>query len=121
MPTLAGGLVLLNAALVDGPLGAFRLFSRRAHRIVDLVVIGTLVLLAVLPWLDVDNASRIMIAVRAVDPRVRVVELGVRAAPSRAERRRPNARSTAARRSGRSAGRAVGGDRPQSSATAPAD
>ena len=43
VPTLAGGLVILNAAVVDGPLGAFRLFSRRAHRIVDLVVIGVLV------------------------------------------------------------------------------
>ena len=42
VPTLAGGLVILNAALVDGPLGAFRMFSRRAHRIVDLVVIGIL-------------------------------------------------------------------------------
>ena len=44
VPTIAGGVVLLNAALVDGPLGAFRLFSRRAHRIVDVVVIAGLAL-----------------------------------------------------------------------------
>ena len=38
MPTLAGGLVILNAAVVDGPLGV-PLVLAASHRIVDLVVI----------------------------------------------------------------------------------
>jgi len=48
VPTVAGGLVVLNAAFVDGPLGAFRAISRRTHRRLDLVVIGLLVVAAVL-------------------------------------------------------------------------
>ena len=66
VPTVAGGLVILNAALVDGPLGAFRLFSRRAHRVVDVVVIVALALGAVLPFVDVDSASRVLLAGGAV-------------------------------------------------------
>ena len=59
IPVLAGGLVLLNAALVDGPLGAFRLFSRRGHRIADVVVIGLLVAGAVLADRDrLDESAR---------------------------------------------------------------
>ena len=61
VPTIAGGIVLLNAALVDGPLGAFRLFSRRAHRVVDVVVIAALGLAAVLPFLDLDATSRVLL------------------------------------------------------------
>jgi hypothetical protein len=61
IPTIAGGVVILNAALVDGPLGAFRLFSRRAHRVVDVVVIGALAVAAVLPWVDIDAASRVLL------------------------------------------------------------
>ena len=66
VPTLAGGLVILNAAVVDGPIGAFRLFSRRAHRIADLVVIGVLLAVAAMPWLNVENSSRVLIAMSAV-------------------------------------------------------
>lgn len=66
VPALAGGLVLLNAALVDGPLGAFRAVSRRLHRWTDLLVIGVLVVLAALPFLDVDNTSRALIVGIAV-------------------------------------------------------
>jgi hypothetical protein len=61
VPTVAGGVVLLNAALVDGPLGAFRLFSRRAHRIVDVVLIVALALIAVAPFVDVDSATRVIL------------------------------------------------------------
>jgi hypothetical protein len=105
VPAVAGGLILVNAAVVDGPLGAFRLCSRRVHRIVDLVVIGLLVLLAVIPALDVDNASRaIMIGVAAI--------LGVVWWNSSFATRASRAAATPAERSeaiGRSAGRVVGG------------
>jgi hypothetical protein len=66
VPTIAGGVVLLNAALVDGPLGAFRLFSRRGHRVVDVVVIVALAVVAVVPQLDLDATSRILLAGAAV-------------------------------------------------------
>jgi len=62
-PTLAGGLVVLNAALVEGPLGAFRLVPRRLHRWVDVAVIGLIVLAAVLPFVDIDNTSRTLMIV----------------------------------------------------------
>ena len=66
VPALAGGLVVLNAALVDGPLGAFRAVSRRQHRWCDVVVMGALVTGAALPALDVDNTSRLLMAAVAV-------------------------------------------------------
>ena len=59
-PLLAGGLIVLNAAVVTGPLGAFRLVSRTQHRIVDLVVIGIVALTAALPFLEIDAMSRVM-------------------------------------------------------------
>src|SRR5262245_53557680 len=65
IPVLAGGLVLLNAALVDGPLGAFRLFSRRGHRIVDVVVIALLVVGALAP-LGQDSTGRLILGAAAV-------------------------------------------------------
>ena len=65
IPTIAGGVVILNAALVDGPLGAFRLFSRRAHRVVDVVVIVALAVAAVIPWIDIDATSRILLGAGA--------------------------------------------------------
>jgi hypothetical protein len=108
---LAGALVLLNAALVDGPLGAWRLFDRRAHRIADLVVIGALLLGAVLPGLNVDATGRAILAVAAV---VLAVVWWNSAFESRATRRRAAAeRATApkADRSeaiGRGAGRLAG-------------
>jgi hypothetical protein len=55
IPVLAGGLVLLNAALVDGPLGAFRLFTRRGHRIADIVA-----------PIGIDTTSRLVLGAAAV-------------------------------------------------------
>jgi hypothetical protein len=66
VPALAGGLIVVNAACVDGPIGAFRLVSRPTHRWTDLVVIGVLVVAAALPWLNVDNTSRLLLAIVAV-------------------------------------------------------
>jgi hypothetical protein len=66
VPAVAGGIVLLNAACVEGPLAAFRLVSRRSHRFADIVVIAALVVAAALPWLDVDNTSRLLMVIVAV-------------------------------------------------------
>jgi hypothetical protein len=102
--TVAGGIVLLNAALVDGPLGAFRLFSRRGHRIADVVVIALLVVTAVLPWLDVDATTRLLLAAAAA-------VLGVVWWNSAFERRpkpSPDQRVDRSEALGRSAGRLAG-------------
>ena len=104
-PTLAGGLVILNAAVVDGPIGAFRLTTRRQHRVADLVVICLIALAAAMPFLSIDNASRVMMAVTAVI-------LGFvwwNSSFERAAGRRPPASpSTAPRRSAEALGRIAG-------------
>ena len=99
--------VILNAALVDGPLGAFRLFSRRAHRVADLVVIGSLVVARRAAVVNLENASRIMIAVCAVILGFVWWNSSFERRPSRRPGRPSPA--TAARRSAARAGRAVGG------------
>ncbi|MET0325930.1 MAG: hypothetical protein ABW219_11945 [Ilumatobacteraceae bacterium] len=105
VPTLAGGLIILNAALVDGPLGAFRMFSRRAHRIVDLVVIGILLVLAFLPGLDNDNANRALIAAAAAILAV----VWWNSSFERRQRRQPGEPVDRSEAIGKTAGRAVGG------------
>jgi len=59
VPAVIGGLVLLNAAMVDGPFGAFRVISRKVHRILDIVVLVIGVVGAVLPGLEL--ATRIIL------------------------------------------------------------
>ena len=67
LPALVGGLVVINAAVVGAPLGAFRLVSRAQHRILDLVVIGVVAGTAVLPFLEIDAMSRVtMLLVAAI-------------------------------------------------------
>jgi hypothetical protein len=67
VPAVVGGVVLLNAAVAIGPLGAFRLVGRRLHRVVDLVVIAFVVVAAVQPWVDVDVGTRaIMVGIAFV-------------------------------------------------------
>ncbi|MEY4231349.1 MAG: hypothetical protein RLZZ362_2198 [Actinomycetota bacterium] len=62
-PSLAGGLVVMNAAIVRGaPLSAFRLVSRTLHRVLDVVVIAVIVLLIVQPWIEVIPADRLIMA-----------------------------------------------------------
>ncbi|HEX4981726.1 MAG TPA: hypothetical protein VFV63_08510 [Ilumatobacteraceae bacterium] len=67
VPAVVGGVVLLNAAVAIGPLGAFRLVGRRLHRVLDLVAIAFVVVAAVQPWVDVDVGTRaIMIGIAFV-------------------------------------------------------
>jgi hypothetical protein len=67
VPAVVGGVVLLNAAVAIGPLGAFRLVGRRLHRVGDLVVIAFVVVAAVQPWVEVDIGTRaIMIGIAFV-------------------------------------------------------
>ncbi len=59
-PVLAGGLIVVNAAIVTGPLGAWRAVGRPLHRWLDVGVMAAIALAAVLPFLEIDNASRLM-------------------------------------------------------------
>ena len=61
IPAVAGVVVLVNAACVRGPLGAFTLIGRRVHRVIDLVVMVVLVALAIQPWTDVSMLGRVVL------------------------------------------------------------
>jgi hypothetical protein len=63
VPALAGALVVINASIVHGPLGAFKWVRRRQHRWLDLaVMIATLGGVAQ-PWLDVTAAGQAVMLV----------------------------------------------------------
>jgi hypothetical protein len=106
VPCVVGGLILLNAAMTAGPLGAFALVPRRVHAGADVVLVGVVVAAAVQPWWSVDNATRAMMI------GVAVVLGFVAFYTDFAERRERAARRAAAaergERMGRSAGRLAG-------------
>ncbi|MBU6317445.1 MAG: hypothetical protein KGR47_13110, partial [Acidobacteria bacterium] len=60
LPAVAGGAIVLNAACTNGPLAAFRVIPRRVHRILDLVVIGLTVVLALQPWAEIESGARVV-------------------------------------------------------------
>ena len=57
---------MLNAAVVDGPLGAFRLVTRPQHRILDLVVAVVVAVAALVPFVEIDGMSRATMLIVAV-------------------------------------------------------
>lgn len=61
VPAVVGVVVIVNAAVVHGPFGAFRLISRRVHRWVDVVVLALLVLVAVQPWVEMSSLGRLVL------------------------------------------------------------
>lgn len=62
VPSIVGAVVMLHSAITIGPLGAFRLITRRVHRTVDVAVLAVEVLAVVEPWIDLDSATRIIVA-----------------------------------------------------------
>jgi hypothetical protein len=58
IPALMGLLILLNAAVVAGPAGAFKLVPRWLHKYLDLGVIALLLLMVVQPWWELDSTGR---------------------------------------------------------------
>ena len=58
VPALAGLLVIGNAAIARGPLGAFRFVGRRTHRVLDLVVMASIAVGALQPWIAVEVTGR---------------------------------------------------------------
>jgi len=66
VPTVAGALVMVNASLARGPLGAFRLVGRGLHRWLDVVVMAAIVVGIVQPWVAVEISGRLIMAVMLV-------------------------------------------------------
>jgi hypothetical protein len=104
-PAVAGGIVLINTAFSGPPLGAFGVVARPLHRRLDLVVIAVLAVLAALPMLNIDTASRLTLLLVAVV--LAVVWWGTNFATA-VERRRRTATSAAGRVDTESIGRTAG-------------
>ena len=58
VPTILGSAVVLNTACAKGPVSAFRVFGRKAHRVLDAVLIGLTVVFAVQPFVHIDTSTR---------------------------------------------------------------
>ena len=61
MPTVAGAAIVVNAAIVRGPLGAFKTIGRATHKWMDLGVMIAMVLAAVQPWIEVSSTGRLFL------------------------------------------------------------
>lgn len=105
LPAVAGALVMVNAAIVRGPLAAFRLVDRQVHRLLDLVVIGAVVAMAVQPWADVEGSTRVIMAAIAA---VMAVVWSQSSFADRSRRQPVDASGGRSTELGRLAGRAVG-------------
>ena len=66
VPSVVGGLVMLNTACAKGTLSAFRVFGKRMHRILDVVVFGLILIGTVQPFVSVDNSTRLIMIVLAL-------------------------------------------------------
>jgi len=58
VPSVVGGVIMLNSAITSGPVSAFRVLDRRVHRVIDIVVIAFEVFAALQPWVDLDTGTR---------------------------------------------------------------
>jgi hypothetical protein len=106
VPCVVGGLVLVNAAVTPGPLGAFTLVPRRVHAVLDVVLVGVILVAAVQPWWSIDNATRlIMVGVAVV---LGLVTFYTDFAERRQRAERRAAAAATGERVGRSAGRLAG-------------
>ncbi|HEY3484209.1 MAG TPA: hypothetical protein VGK49_02440 [Ilumatobacteraceae bacterium] len=107
LPTLAGGLVLVNAAITEGPLSAFKFVGRRFHRVLDIVVIALVLVATFQPWVEVDAVSRLVLGMIAA-VLASVWFYTDFAEKAERDQRRAQAASDRAEQIGRSAGRLAG-------------
>jgi O-antigen/teichoic acid export membrane protein len=104
VPTVLGALVLVNVAVVDGPLSAFKAVSRRFHRGVDVVLVVAMVVAVLLvdsltssvQFMIVGSAAVMAVLIWRSDYRERVKRTPLSSGAGRSEE------------VGRLAGRAVG-------------
>lgn len=105
VPTVLGVLLLVNVAVVDGPLSAWKAVSRRVHRLLDVALTVILVGATFLPGSLVASSTRVLIAGAAA-----VMAFMVWRSDYTERARRPPVRASGGRAEevGRLAGRAVG-------------
>ena len=102
-----GTLVILNAAVVRGPLGAFRWFGRGVHKWIDVGLMIMIGLVAVQPWADLPTTGRLSLLVMLLPLGFLWFYTDWAERPSRKERRVATAGDTG-EKLGRSAGRLAG-------------
>ena len=61
VPGVLGLLIILNAAITKGPVGAFRVLSKKVHRVLDVGLIALTFVAAFQPWLDTDSGVRLIV------------------------------------------------------------
>jgi hypothetical protein len=61
LPSVAGVVIILNAAAVRGPMGAFKFIGRATHRWLDLAVAVALAVVALQPWVAIDVTGRLLL------------------------------------------------------------
>ena len=61
VPAVMGLLIILNAAITVGPAGAFRIISRRVHRVLDILVMVVLAASTLQPWVEEDSTGRLLV------------------------------------------------------------
>jgi hypothetical protein len=107
VPSVVGTLVILNAAVVKGPLGAFKWFGRGMHKWLDLGLMGVLVVAALQPWVEVAATGRVILLVMVLPLGFLWFYTDWAERPARKERRQATAGPTG-EKIGRSAGRIAG-------------
>ena len=107
VPSIVGVLVIFNAAVVRGPLGAFRWFGRAVHRWIDLALMIVILGLVVQPFADVPITGRGVMLLALVPYTFMWFYTDWAERPARKERRAAVAGDTG-ERIGRSAGRLAG-------------
>ncbi len=66
VPAVVGVVVLVNAATVRGPFGAFRFVGRRLHRWLDVIVMAALLVAAIQPWYAISALGRLVLVAISV-------------------------------------------------------
>lgn len=61
-----GVAVMINAALTIGPAGAFRLYGRKVHRIIDVAIIAAVIVATVQPVVELGENARVLMGLLAV-------------------------------------------------------
>ena len=107
VPSIVGVLVILNAAIVRGPLGAFKWFGRRVHRWIDLFLMIVILFVVFQPFADVPITGRGVMLLALVPYAFLWFYTDWAERPARKERRAAVAGETG-EKIGRSAGRLAG-------------
>lgn len=58
-----GSMIMINAAVADGPSGAFRFIGRTIHKWIDVAIMVLLLVAALQGWFDVNTTGRIALPV----------------------------------------------------------